>query len=33
MAALKTNNVNVGARVRSTAFFSGDPVSSDKEGK
>ncbi|XP_024611386.1 ribonuclease H2 subunit B isoform X3 [Neophocaena asiaeorientalis asiaeorientalis] len=31
MAALKTNNVNVGARVRSTAFFSGDPVSSDKE--
>ncbi|XP_060143697.1 ribonuclease H2 subunit B isoform X4 [Globicephala melas] len=31
MAALKTNNVNVGARVQSTAFFSGDPVSSDKE--
>lgn len=31
MEALKTNNVNVGARVQSTAFFSGDPVSSDKE--
>ncbi|KAM9086743.1 LOW QUALITY PROTEIN: ribonuclease H2 subunit B-like [Megaptera novaeangliae] len=31
MAALKTNNVNVAARVQSTAFFSGDPVSSDKE--
>ncbi|XP_057388842.1 ribonuclease H2 subunit B isoform X3 [Balaenoptera acutorostrata] len=31
MAALKTNNVNVSARVQSTAFFSGDPVSSDKE--
>ncbi|XP_058897507.1 ribonuclease H2 subunit B isoform X7 [Kogia breviceps] len=31
MAALKTNNVNVGARVQSTAFFSGDPLSSDKE--
>ncbi|XP_059984960.1 ribonuclease H2 subunit B isoform X3 [Lagenorhynchus albirostris] len=31
MAALKTNNVNVGARVQSAAFFSGDPVSSDKE--
>ncbi|XP_022430484.1 ribonuclease H2 subunit B isoform X4 [Delphinapterus leucas] len=31
MAALKTNNINVGARVQSTAFFSGDPVSSDKE--
>ncbi|XP_058404099.1 ribonuclease H2 subunit B isoform X3 [Diceros bicornis minor] len=31
MAALKTNNVNVGARVQSTAFFSGDQVSSDKE--
>ncbi|XP_069323366.1 ribonuclease H2 subunit B isoform X4 [Eulemur rufifrons] len=31
MAALKTNNVNVSARVQSTAFFSGDQVSSDKE--
>ncbi|XP_061026644.1 ribonuclease H2 subunit B isoform X4 [Eubalaena glacialis] len=31
MAALKTNHVNVGARVQSTAFFSGDPVSNDKE--
>uniref|UniRef100_A0A8C5VUP6 Ribonuclease H2 subunit B n=1 Tax=Microcebus murinus TaxID=30608 RepID=A0A8C5VUP6_MICMU len=31
MAALKTNHVNVSARVQSTAFFSGDQVSSDKE--
>uniref|UniRef100_A0A9L0JBU3 Ribonuclease H2 subunit B n=1 Tax=Equus asinus TaxID=9793 RepID=A0A9L0JBU3_EQUAS len=31
VAALKTNNVNVGARVQSTAFFSGDQVSSGKE--
>ncbi|XP_012504089.1 PREDICTED: ribonuclease H2 subunit B isoform X1 [Propithecus coquereli] len=31
MAALKTNHINVGARVQSTAFFSGDQVSSDKE--
>ncbi|XP_045139728.1 ribonuclease H2 subunit B isoform X1 [Echinops telfairi] len=29
-AALKTNNINVGARVQS-AYFSGDQVSSDKE--
>ncbi|XP_014443803.1 ribonuclease H2 subunit B isoform X2 [Tupaia chinensis] len=31
IAALKTNKVNVGARVQSTAVFSGDQVSSDKE--
>uniref|UniRef100_A0A8C9A6F6 Ribonuclease H2 subunit B n=1 Tax=Prolemur simus TaxID=1328070 RepID=A0A8C9A6F6_PROSS len=31
VAALKTNNVNVSARVQSTAFFSGDQVSRDKE--
>ncbi|XP_072832308.1 ribonuclease H2 subunit B isoform X2 [Vicugna pacos] len=31
VAALKTNNINVSARVQSTAFFSGDQVSSDKE--
>uniref|UniRef100_A0A5F9DKE8 Ribonuclease H2 subunit B n=1 Tax=Oryctolagus cuniculus TaxID=9986 RepID=A0A5F9DKE8_RABIT len=31
-AALKTNNVNVGNRVQSTAFFSGDQVASDNEG-
>ncbi|XP_062958643.1 ribonuclease H2 subunit B isoform X3 [Cynocephalus volans] len=31
IAALKTNKVNVSARVQSTAFFSGDQVSSDKE--
>ncbi|XP_023477318.1 ribonuclease H2 subunit B isoform X2 [Equus przewalskii] len=31
VAALKTNNVNVGARVQSTAFFSGDQDSSGKE--
>uniref|UniRef100_A0A5F9D6X8 Ribonuclease H2 subunit B n=1 Tax=Oryctolagus cuniculus TaxID=9986 RepID=A0A5F9D6X8_RABIT len=30
-AALKTNNVNVGNRVQSTAFFSGDQVASDNE--
>ncbi|XP_007958623.2 ribonuclease H2 subunit B isoform X1 [Chlorocebus sabaeus] len=30
-AALKTNNVNVSCRVQSTAFFSGDQVSTDKE--
>ena len=33
VSALKTNNVNVSARVQATAFFSGDPFSSDKEGK
>uniref|UniRef100_A0A8I5U9D9 Ribonuclease H2 subunit B n=1 Tax=Pongo abelii TaxID=9601 RepID=A0A8I5U9D9_PONAB len=31
VAALKTNNVNVSSRVQSTAFFSGDQVSTDKE--
>lgn len=31
VAALKTNNVNVGARVQSTAFFFGDQASMDKE--
>ncbi|XP_014403787.1 PREDICTED: ribonuclease H2 subunit B isoform X1 [Myotis brandtii] len=31
VAALKTNNINVGARVQSTAFFSGHQISSDKE--
>nr|XP_045370023.1 ribonuclease H2 subunit B isoform X2 [Camelus bactrianus] len=31
VAALKTSNINVSARVQSTAFFSGDQVSSDKE--
>uniref|UniRef100_A0A3Q1M3Z6 Ribonuclease H2 subunit B n=1 Tax=Bos taurus TaxID=9913 RepID=A0A3Q1M3Z6_BOVIN len=31
MAALKTNKVNVSARVQSTAFFSGGQVSSDKD--
>uniref|UniRef100_A0A673SV12 Ribonuclease H2 subunit B n=1 Tax=Suricata suricatta TaxID=37032 RepID=A0A673SV12_SURSU len=31
VAALKTNNVNVSARVQTAAFFSGDQVSSDKE--
>uniref|UniRef100_A0A5F4VT80 Ribonuclease H2 subunit B n=1 Tax=Callithrix jacchus TaxID=9483 RepID=A0A5F4VT80_CALJA len=31
MAALKTNGVNVSTRVQSTAFFSGDRVSTDKE--
>uniref|UniRef100_A0A8C8WRM5 Ribonuclease H2 subunit B n=1 Tax=Panthera leo TaxID=9689 RepID=A0A8C8WRM5_PANLE len=31
VAALKTNNVNVSARVQATAFFSGDQASSDKE--
>ncbi|KAM8784595.1 ribonuclease H2 subunit B isoform 4-T4 [Rhynchonycteris naso] len=31
VAALKTNNVNVGARVQSIAFFSGHQISSDKE--
>uniref|UniRef100_A0A8C0NWT0 Ribonuclease H2 subunit B n=2 Tax=Canis lupus familiaris TaxID=9615 RepID=A0A8C0NWT0_CANLF len=31
VSALKTNNVNVSARVQATAFFSGDPFSSDKE--
>lgn len=31
VAALKTNNVNVGARVQSTAFFFGDQASIDKE--
>lgn len=33
MAALKTNNINVGARVQSAAFFCGHQVSSHKEGK
>lgn len=32
-AALKTNNINVGNRVQSTAFFSGNQVASDSEGK
>ncbi|XP_074186016.1 ribonuclease H2 subunit B isoform X5 [Rhinolophus sinicus] len=32
MAALKTNHINVGARVQSSAFFSSHQVSSDKEG-
>lgn len=31
--ALKANNVNVGARVQSSAYFSGGQVSRDKEGK
>ncbi|XP_074186015.1 ribonuclease H2 subunit B isoform X4 [Rhinolophus sinicus] len=31
MAALKTNHINVGARVQSSAFFSSHQVSSDKE--
>uniref|UniRef100_A0A8C3VSH5 Ribonuclease H2 subunit B n=1 Tax=Catagonus wagneri TaxID=51154 RepID=A0A8C3VSH5_9CETA len=31
VAALKTSNINVGARVQSTAFFFGDHVSIDKE--
>ncbi|MEJ1280390.1 ribonuclease H2 subunit B isoform X3 [Cricetulus griseus] len=31
VAALKANNVNVGARVQSSAYFSGDQVSKDKE--
>ncbi|XP_040304287.1 ribonuclease H2 subunit B isoform X2 [Herpailurus yagouaroundi] len=31
VAALKTNNVNVSARVQATSFFSGDQASSDKE--
>ncbi|XP_036989093.2 ribonuclease H2 subunit B isoform X1 [Artibeus jamaicensis] len=31
MAALKTNNINVGARVQSNAFFSSHQISSDKE--
>nr|KAF6428381.1 ribonuclease H2 subunit B [Rousettus aegyptiacus] len=31
MAALKTNNINVGARVQSAAFFCGHQVSSHKE--
>ncbi|XP_036893669.1 ribonuclease H2 subunit B isoform X5 [Sturnira hondurensis] len=31
VAALKTNNVNVGARVQSNAFFSSPQISSDKE--
>ncbi|XP_030669281.1 ribonuclease H2 subunit B isoform X1 [Nomascus leucogenys] len=31
VAALKTNNVNVSSRVQSTAFLSGDQVSTDKE--
>ncbi|XP_046935253.1 ribonuclease H2 subunit B isoform X3 [Lynx rufus] len=31
VAALKTNHVNVSARVQATAFFSGDQASSDKE--
>ncbi|XP_058526794.1 ribonuclease H2 subunit B isoform X2 [Ochotona princeps] len=30
-AALKTNNVNVGSRVQSIAFFSGNQVASDSE--
>lgn len=33
MAALKANNVTVGARVQSSAYFSGDQFSRDKEGK
>ncbi|KAI4553937.1 hypothetical protein MJT46_016117 [Ovis ammon polii x Ovis aries] len=31
MAALKTNKVNISARVQSTAFFSGGQVSRDKD--
>ena len=31
MAALKTNKVNVSARVQSIAFFSSDQASSDKD--
>ncbi|XP_016042963.1 ribonuclease H2 subunit B isoform X2 [Erinaceus europaeus] len=31
MTALKTNNINVSARVQSSAFFSGNQASSDKE--
>ncbi|XP_032170550.1 ribonuclease H2 subunit B isoform X3 [Mustela erminea] len=31
VSALKTNNINVSARVQANAFFSGDQVSSDKE--
>ena len=31
MAALKTNKVNVSARVQSIAFFSSDQVSRDKD--
>ncbi|XP_036055840.1 ribonuclease H2 subunit B isoform X5 [Onychomys torridus] len=31
VAALKANNVTVGARVQSSAYFSGDQVSRDKE--
>uniref|UniRef100_A0A7N5JKI4 Ribonuclease H2 subunit B n=1 Tax=Ailuropoda melanoleuca TaxID=9646 RepID=A0A7N5JKI4_AILME len=31
VSALKTNNINVSARVQAATFFSGDPVSSDKE--
>ncbi|KAM5312602.1 ribonuclease H2 subunit B isoform 3-T3 [Glossophaga mutica] len=31
MAALKNNNINVGARVQSNAFFSSHQISSDKE--
>lgn len=31
MTALKTNNINVGARVQSNAFFSSHQISSDKE--
>ncbi|XP_036106345.1 ribonuclease H2 subunit B isoform X3 [Molossus molossus] len=31
VAALKTNNINVGARVQSAAFFPGHQISSDKE--
>ncbi|KAM9609940.1 ribonuclease H2 subunit B isoform 3-T3 [Trichechus inunguis] len=32
IVALKTNKINVGARVQSAAFFPGDQASSDKEG-
>ncbi|XP_040478488.1 ribonuclease H2 subunit B isoform X3 [Ursus maritimus] len=32
VSALKTNNINVSARVQAATFFFGDPVSSDKEG-
>uniref|UniRef100_A0A452UWL5 Ribonuclease H2 subunit B n=1 Tax=Ursus maritimus TaxID=29073 RepID=A0A452UWL5_URSMA len=31
VSALKTNNINVSARVQAATFFFGDPVSSDKE--
>ncbi|KAH0511284.1 Protein FAM124A, partial [Microtus ochrogaster] len=31
VAALKANNINVGARVQSSAYFSGDRISRDKE--